>query len=185
MKRHNLQPALRESSDSLRPQAASTNLPMPSTTASGNGVYALALVAIACSHRAVVRVLSPRHHLEFSQPDSHTCRLSHSDDNERRSWGYLHFVDCIEHFHYHLRIDVTGPEIDNSDQSASGTYGQCAEVAVVCHNDPAFSDGNVKDFRVRRTEEVGLRDRLCLNASFREYRSDDRVDVLVQKEGKL
>ena len=43
MKRHNLQPSFRESSDSLRQQAASTNLPMPSTTASGNGVYALAL----------------------------------------------------------------------------------------------------------------------------------------------
>jgi len=42
MKRHNLQPAFRESSDSLRRQAASTNLPMPFTTASGNGVYALA-----------------------------------------------------------------------------------------------------------------------------------------------
>ena len=46
MKRHNLQPPFRESSDSLRQQAASTNLPMPSTPASGNGVYALALVAI-------------------------------------------------------------------------------------------------------------------------------------------
>ncbi len=42
-KRHSLQPSLRESSDSLRQQAASTNLPMPSTPASGNGVYALAL----------------------------------------------------------------------------------------------------------------------------------------------
>jgi len=47
MKRHNLQPSFRESSDSLRPQAASTNLPMPCSPASGNGVYALALVAIA------------------------------------------------------------------------------------------------------------------------------------------
>jgi len=47
MKRHNLQPAFRESSDSLRQQAASTNLPMPSTAACGNGVYALALAAIA------------------------------------------------------------------------------------------------------------------------------------------
>ena len=46
MKRHNLQPPFRESSDSLRQQAASTNLPMPSTPASGNGVYALALGAI-------------------------------------------------------------------------------------------------------------------------------------------
>jgi len=46
MKRHNLQPTFRESSDSLRPQAASTNLPMPSTPASGNGVYAWALGAI-------------------------------------------------------------------------------------------------------------------------------------------
>ncbi len=46
-KRHNLQPSFRESSDSLRQQAASTNLPMPSTSASGNGVYALALCAIA------------------------------------------------------------------------------------------------------------------------------------------
>ena len=46
MKRHNLQPAFRESSDSLRQQAASTNLPMPSTAASGNGVYAWALAAI-------------------------------------------------------------------------------------------------------------------------------------------
>ena len=43
MKRHNLQPSFRESSESLRQQAASTNLPMPSTPASGNGVYALAL----------------------------------------------------------------------------------------------------------------------------------------------
>ena len=49
MKRHNLQPTFRESSDSLRPQAASTNLPMPSTPASGNGVYALALAAMAPS----------------------------------------------------------------------------------------------------------------------------------------
>ena len=47
MKRHNLQPAFRESSDSLRQQAASTNLPMPFTPASGNGVYAWALAAIA------------------------------------------------------------------------------------------------------------------------------------------
>ena len=47
MKRHNLQPSFRESSDSLRPQAASTNLPMPCTPASGNGVYALALGVIA------------------------------------------------------------------------------------------------------------------------------------------
>jgi len=45
MKRHNLQPSFRESSDSLRQQAASTNLPMPFTPASGNGVYALALCA--------------------------------------------------------------------------------------------------------------------------------------------
>ena len=49
MKRHNLQPSFRESSDSLRQQAASTNLPMPFTTASGNGVYALALDATAPS----------------------------------------------------------------------------------------------------------------------------------------
>jgi len=49
MKRHNLQPALRESSDSLRQQAASTNLPMPSATASGNGVYALAFCAMPAS----------------------------------------------------------------------------------------------------------------------------------------
>ena len=49
MKRHNLQPSLRESSESLRQQAASTNLPMPCTPASGNGVYALALYAIAGS----------------------------------------------------------------------------------------------------------------------------------------
>ncbi len=42
MKRHSLQPSFRESSDSLRQQAASTNLPMPSTPASGNGVYAWA-----------------------------------------------------------------------------------------------------------------------------------------------
>jgi len=46
MKRHNLQPPFRESSDSLRQQAASTNLPMPFTPASGNGVYALAFGAI-------------------------------------------------------------------------------------------------------------------------------------------
>ena len=43
MKRHNLQPSFRESSDSLRQQAASTNLPMPATPASGNGVYAWTL----------------------------------------------------------------------------------------------------------------------------------------------
>ena len=47
MKRHNLQPPFRESSDSLRQQAASTNLPMPYTPASGNGVYAWAFGAIA------------------------------------------------------------------------------------------------------------------------------------------
>ena len=57
MKRHNLQPALRESSDSLRQQAASTNLPMPSATASGNGVYAWALAAI-CLSSAVARYSS-------------------------------------------------------------------------------------------------------------------------------
>ena len=55
MKRHNLQPAFRESSDSLRQQAASTNLPMPSSTASGNGVYALALGATSL-HVAVAKV---------------------------------------------------------------------------------------------------------------------------------
>jgi len=53
MKRHNLQPSFRESSDSLRQQAASTNLPMPSTPASGNGVYALALAAICLNLTAV------------------------------------------------------------------------------------------------------------------------------------
>ena len=51
MKRHNLQPPFRESSDSLRQQAASTNLPMPSTPASGNGVYALAFCAISFTPR--------------------------------------------------------------------------------------------------------------------------------------
>ena len=49
MKRHNLQPSFRESSDSLRQQAASTNLPMPLTPASGNGVYAWAFCAMPAS----------------------------------------------------------------------------------------------------------------------------------------
>jgi len=57
MKRHNLQPSFRESSDSLRQQAASTNLPMPSTTAFGNGVYALALGDIGPSGRVVGRLV--------------------------------------------------------------------------------------------------------------------------------
>jgi hypothetical protein len=47
MKRHSLQPSFRASADSLRQQAASTNLPTPSTPACGNGVYALALDEIA------------------------------------------------------------------------------------------------------------------------------------------
>ena len=38
MKRHNLQPSFRESSDSLRQQAASTNLPMPFAPASAHSI---------------------------------------------------------------------------------------------------------------------------------------------------
>jgi len=68
MKRHNLQPSLRESSDSLRQQAASTNLPMPSTPASGNGVYALALGAISSCDFGPV--------LDFDGPDCR-CRYEH------------------------------------------------------------------------------------------------------------
>jgi len=68
MKRHNLQPALRESSDSLRQQAASTNLPMPSATASGNGVYALALAAISLHSCLAVPIPSS----EFESVDE--CR---------------------------------------------------------------------------------------------------------------
>ena len=81
MKRHNLQPSFRESSDSLRQQAASTNLPMPSTPAFGNGVYALALAVIGLPRGASGQVgtVGTRFRRREQQLTSVENRVCHSD----------------------------------------------------------------------------------------------------------
>lgn len=121
------------------------------------------------------------------RPDSYRDLFASAANDENERWRDVRIgrEQTLKRLDRELRVDMSGPQVDETDDRLTLKNCQRPEVRVVREDHAIFGDGTSKEFRIRGALQARAADIKHIEPRVDQPLHDVRVDVLVGQQTEV